>query len=130
MIPGTRLKPERLDSFLRNESGFPIEKGTRRGECGGQEIDRNCGVGSGSHFATQCLRSGQRGHRQYIDRHRSTGRARGTWNAEQRLDPATRGSDEHSHNRKQQSQPFPKEFDTANKCDSKERAELSEIVAR
>jgi hypothetical protein len=59
----------------------------------------------------------------------STGRARGTWNTEQRLDPATRGSDEHSHNREQQSQPFPKEFDTANKCDSKERAGLSEIVA-
>jgi hypothetical protein len=82
-----------------------------------------------AHFATQCLRSGQRGHRQYIDRHRSTGRARGTWNTEQWLDPATRSSDEHSHNRKQQSQPFPKEFDTANKCDSKERAGLSEIAA-
>jgi hypothetical protein len=73
--------------------------------------------------------AGKRGHRQYIDRHRSTGRARGTWNTKQRLDPATRGSDEHCNNRKHQSQPFPKEFHTANKCDSKECAGLSEIVA-
>src|SRR5450631_4906085 len=79
--------------------------------------------------AAQRFRSGQRGHRQYIDRHRSTGRARGTWNTKQRLDPATRGSDEPSHNRKRQSQPFTKKFDTADKCDSKERAGLSEIVA-
>ena len=64
-----------------------------------------------------------------IDRHRSAGRARGTWNTKQRLDPATRGSDEHCNNRKQQSQPFSKEFDTTNKCDSKERAGPSEIVA-
>ena len=83
----------------------------------------------GSHCSTRRFRSGQRGHRQYINRHRGPGRPRGTRNTKQRLDPATRGSDEHSHNRKQQSQPFPKEFDTANKCDTKERAGLSKIVA-
>jgi hypothetical protein len=57
------------------------------------------------------------------------GRHRGTRNTKQRLDLAIRSSDEHSDNRKQQSQPFPKEFDTANKCDFKERAGLSKIVA-
>jgi hypothetical protein len=48
------------------------------------------------------------GHRQYIDRHRSTGWAHGTRNTNQRLDPTTRGSDEHRDNRKRQSQPVTK----------------------
>jgi hypothetical protein len=87
------------------------------------------GVGSGSHCSTRRFRPGKRGHRQYIDRNRSAGRPRGTWNTKPRPDPATRSSDKHCDNRKRQSQPFSKEFDTANKCGSKERAGLSEIVA-
>jgi hypothetical protein len=125
-----RFKPERLDSFLRNESGFPkSRRAFGKENATAKKSIIAVASAAGSHFATQCLRSGQRGHRQYIDRHRSTGPARGTWNTKQRLDPATQGSDEHSNSRKHQSQPFTKEFDTANKCDSKECAGVSEIIA-
>jgi hypothetical protein len=79
--------------------------------------------------AAQRFRSGQRGHRQHIDRHRSTGRARGTWNTKQRLDPAPGAATNTATTGSANLSPSPKKFDTANECDSKERAELSEIVA-
>jgi hypothetical protein len=39
--------------------------------------NHSCSVGRDCHFATECVRLGQCGHRQYIDRHRSAGRSRG-----------------------------------------------------
>ena len=93
-----------------------------------KKINHGSGAGRGSHVASQCLRSGQRRHRQYIDRHRSAGRARGTWNTKQWVDPAARASDEYCYSWKHQSHPIPKEFDTANACNSTERAGLPEIV--
>jgi len=36
--------------------------------------------GRGPSFATQCFRQGSAGTGQYVNRHRGTGRPRGTWN--------------------------------------------------
>jgi len=66
------------------------------------------------------IAQGSAGHGQYVNRHRGTGRPRGTWNTKPRLDPATRSGNEHRNDRKSQSQPFTKKFDTASKCNSKE----------
>ena len=103
---------------------FPSCDDKRQGECDGQKINHGGGDGRGAHFATQCFCSGQRGHRQYIDRHRSAGRARGTWDTKQGMDPAARGSNESCYNRK-----LPKDSATAKKCDS-ECSGLPEVAAR
>ena len=103
---------------------FPSCDDKRQGECDGQKINHGGGDGRGAHFATQCFCSGQRGHRQYIDRHRSAGRACGTWDTKQGMDPAARGSNESCYNRK-----LPKDSATAKKCDS-ECSGLPEVAAR
>jgi hypothetical protein len=64
-----------------------------------------------------------------VNRHRGAGRPRRTRNTKPRLDPATGSSDEHCDNRKRQSQPVTKKFDTASKCGSEEWAGVSEIIA-
>jgi len=106
-----------------------VEGAVNKEHCYVQDTNHRCGAGRGPPFATQCFRSRKRGHRQYINRHRGTGRPPGTWNTKPRLDSATRDSDEHSNNRKRQSQSFAKKIDTANKCDSQECAGVFEIIA-
>src|SRR5450432_4071866 len=100
------FKPERLDSFLRNEPGFPkLRRVCGKGECDGQDPNHRCDAGRGSALSLRAARA-PAAHRQASE-HRPGPR---DLEYEATAGPSTRSSDEHCDNRKRQSQPVTKKI--------------------